>query len=176
MFKPVTAWKRYTHYITSIRLVDIPLPKSLSYSLSCSLSLTCRLLLRPWAICPAHQMWLLTPLLPQQYSLSGCPQLLGLLFILATIAPSHDWIMPASLPYRIDAPWALFFIPLVETFQRKIMMRWMFPTKGLLKGRVRVIYLTLKHVVQYILTQAGENVAVGNWVSSKRCINSFVLH
>lgn len=46
------------------------------------------------------------------------------------------------------------------------MARLSFPTQGLLKGRVGVTGLTLKHVVHpdAIPNQTGENIAIGDLV------------
>lgn len=175
--------ERDMQYLTSVWLVYIPLQKSLSLTHFLALSLS-RLLFRPWAICLAHQMWLLTPPLPQplasqQHLLSGCPQLLGLLFILATIAPSHDYANKPAISDWCPLGFCFFIFGGKVSEKNEVNVSNLRSPQGECQSNIFNLETSCTGRTEAITHPAGVNLTEAIWVSSKRCItalDSFVLY
>lgn len=116
-------------------------------------------------------MWLLIPPLPhplasQQSLLSGCPKLLGLLFILATIAPSHDY---ASKPAISDwCPLGLFFYHWWKGFRDEVNVSNLSSPQGESQSYIFNLETCCAVRAGAIPHPAGVNVTEAIWVSSKR--------
>lgn len=158
MFKTVTAWKRYMQYITSIYFST---KVSLSHSLSCSLSL---------APSPLSYLSSSLDVIANSILTSG----LGFPAALVVWLPTAAWLI-VHIGHHCPIPWldyaskpatsdwcllGFVFFSLVETFQRQIMMRWMF--QGLSKEESQSNIFNLETCCTVhpdaIFHRAGENV------------------